>query len=63
MNDRIIKKPELIKRVGMSYPTIWRMVKDHKFPPPVQLGGRRIGWRESDINKWIAGLDTPDMYK
>jgi len=39
--------------VGMSAPTLWRRVKDKSFPQPISLGGRSIGWLQSEVNEWI----------
>ena len=33
--------------------TIWRKVTLGKFPPPLDLGGGRIGWPESAIVAWL----------
>ncbi|MGQ0501734.1 MAG: AlpA family phage regulatory protein [Panacagrimonas sp.] len=30
---------------GLSRNTIWQRVREHKFPPSVELGGGRVGWR------------------
>ena len=39
-----------------SRTTIWRRVKNGKFPPPVDIGSSRIRWRLSDVQEWIAAL-------
>lgn len=30
-----------------------RLVKAGKFPPPIALGGNRVGWIESEIEDWL----------
>jgi len=54
MNQRIIRKPELFSRVGLSDATIWRMEKDGKFPRRVKLGGKSVGWIDDEIKGWFA---------
>ena len=49
----ILRLPEVCKTTGLSKTTIWRMVKAGTFPPPVQLSPRAVGWRRSDIEKWL----------
>jgi prophage regulatory protein len=52
--DRLIRKPELYKTIGLSDATIWRMEKDGKFPKRVQIGGNSVGWLLSEITHWMA---------
>ena len=40
-------------RTGLSRSTVYRRVKDGHFPAPIPLGGRSIGWLDSDIDNWI----------
>lgn len=50
---KIMKKSEVVKKVGLSPVTIWRLEKDGKFPRRRQLSERRVGWVESEIDDWI----------
>jgi prophage regulatory protein len=50
----ILRLPQVKQRTGLSRTTIYRSVKAGKFPPPMLLGPRCIGWLESDLNNWIA---------
>ena len=57
MDDaRVLRLPKVLELTGLSRTTVWRMVKDQKFPAPVQLGARARGWRESEIQKWLRDL-------
>lgn len=51
---RVIRKPELLSRVPLSDPTIWRMEKAGRFPKRLQLGGNSVGWLEEEIDAWLA---------
>ena len=54
--ERIMRIPEVVQVTGLSRTTIWRRVKSGDFPAPVRLGSlatRSLGWRESEIRKWI----------
>lgn len=57
-NDRILRLKIVKDRVGLSRATIYRRMPRGEFPASVPLGGGLIGWRESDINAWIASLGT-----
>lgn len=53
MAERIIRKPELLKMLGVSYMTIYRLEKAGKFPKRVKLTTKAVGWRESEILHWL----------
>lgn len=50
---RLISKPEVLDRVGVSYPTLWLWMREGKFPRSRELGGKSA-WIESEINSWIT---------
>jgi predicted DNA-binding transcriptional regulator AlpA len=37
---RIVSKPEVLDRVGVTYPTIWTWMREGKFPRSRELGGK-----------------------
>jgi len=39
--------------IGVSTQTIWKWVKQNKFPQPIKLGGSITVWRSSDIESWM----------
>ena len=53
--ERFVFKPELLERVGLSYPSIWALMRAGKFPRSrVIAGGTRVAWLASEIDAWIA---------
>jgi predicted DNA-binding transcriptional regulator AlpA len=52
---RLISKPEVLDRVGRTFPTIWLWMREGKFPRARDLGGRPA-WIESEVEEWIAAL-------
>ena len=52
--DSILRLPEVLARVGLSRPTLYRLIRDATFPRPLALGPSAVGWRASDIDRWIA---------
>ena len=42
--------------VNLSRSTIYRKVKDGSFPNTVQLSPNRVGFRTSDVKKWVGGV-------
>ncbi len=53
--NRLVYRPDLLRRIGLSYPTVWRMMREGKFPRGRVVGGK-TAWLESEIDHWIAGL-------
>jgi prophage regulatory protein len=51
---RLISRKEVLERVPLSYPRIWQLIREGKFPPAISLGERKIAWDESVIDAWIA---------
>jgi prophage regulatory protein len=59
-NERILRLPVVLDRVPLSRASIYKRCKEGTFPPPVEIGPRAIGWRESEINDWIKARITVD---
>ena len=51
---RIVTKKELRLLVPYTPQHILRLEKRGLFPRRIQIGPRRVGWRLSDIESWIA---------
>jgi prophage regulatory protein len=52
--DRIIRLRTVLARTGLSRSTIYRKIAEGTFPAQLQISVNGAGWRESDINGWIA---------
>jgi predicted DNA-binding transcriptional regulator AlpA len=47
-----LKDTDIAIRYGISRATIWRWVKNNKFPRPIKLGAGSTRWRLSDLEIW-----------
>jgi predicted DNA-binding transcriptional regulator AlpA len=57
--DPILNKRQTASMIGVSVSTLDRMRKRKEFPPPIDVsGGRRIGWRLSVVQAWLASRPT-----
>ena len=52
--DRIVRLKTILARTGLSRSTIYRKIAEGTFPPQIRISANGAGWRESDINRWIA---------
>jgi prophage regulatory protein len=53
MMHTILRLPAVKARTGLSRSTIYLRVAEGAFPRPVSLGGRAVGWLESEIQDWL----------
>lgn len=43
---------------GLGRSTIYRLMADEQFPPPVRLTKRLVAWRRADVEKWFESRPT-----
>lgn len=53
MTDVILKLAQVKSTCGLGKSAIYQAVKRGEFPPPVRLSMRAVGWRASDIDRWM----------
>jgi len=53
MTHQILRLPEVKHRTGLSRSTIYLRISMGTFPAPISLGGRAVGWVESEVNDWL----------
>lgn len=50
--QRLLRLPEVLKRVAFSKSTLYARVRDGSFPKPVHLG-TLSAWVEAEVEEWI----------
>ena len=50
---RFLRLPEVLARTGLSRSTIYVRLDQGRFPRPVSLGARAVGWIEAEVDEWI----------
>jgi prophage regulatory protein len=53
---RLLSRAEMLKRVALTYPTVWKMMIENRFPRGRAIGNGRVAWLESEIEGWIENL-------
>lgn len=56
MTHMILRLPVVTHRTGLSRSSIYQKISEGKFPRPVSLGARAVGWKASEIDQWIESL-------
>jgi prophage regulatory protein len=55
MSEQFLRWKAVSLKTGLSRPTIWRAVREGRFPKPVQLTSpSAVGWLASEVDNWIA---------
>ena len=54
MPRKILRLPVVLDRTGLSRSTVYLRVTEGRFPRPVSLGARDVGWIETEVEEWIA---------
>ncbi|MDC0067657.1 AlpA family transcriptional regulator [Gammaproteobacteria bacterium] len=50
----ILRLNDVKSRTGLSRSTIYARMAEGDFPSTISLGGRSVGWVETEINDWIS---------
>lgn len=50
---QILRLKDVRSRLGISRSWLYDQLKNGRFPKPIQLGPRSIGWLEEDIENWL----------
>jgi prophage regulatory protein len=53
MSKTILRRREVERRTGKCRSSIYADIDEGKFPKPVPIGNRAVGWVESEIDGWI----------
>jgi len=55
MVHTVLRLPAVKSRTGLSRSTIYLRVAEGRFPRPINLGGRAVGWMEAEVEAWLQG--------
>ena len=42
----------VVRLTGLGRSTIYRLMAEEQFPPPVRLAKRVVAWRRADLERW-----------
>ena len=51
----VYRLPKVVQTTALSRSTLYAMMADGRFPKPVKLGERAVGWPEAEITAWLEG--------
>ncbi len=53
MAHKILRLPDVKARTGLSRSSIYLRISQSRFPQPISLGSRAVGWIETEIDDWL----------
>jgi prophage regulatory protein len=51
--DRLLRLAEVRSKTGLGTTSIYKYMKEQRFPNRIHIGVRMVGWLESEVNAWI----------
>lgn len=49
----LLRRPEVLRRCGISNSTLHRLINAGDFPTPIQISPRAVAWIEEEVTVWI----------
>ena len=50
---RLLRLPKVMELTGLGRDTIYRYIREGKFPPQRRISERASAWREDELREWI----------
>jgi prophage regulatory protein len=57
VRDILIRIDNVCAITGLSVPTIYRLMSQHKFPRPVKITTTARAWKLSEVSAWLDGRE------
>jgi prophage regulatory protein len=63
MEPKYLRCSQVVARYGLARSTLYKMCAESRFPLPVRLGARAVGWPVAELEAWEAGRTTSTVGK
>lgn len=55
--NQLINISQMCKNLNKGRTTLFCWVRDGKFPQPLRVGSKTLGWTGKQYNEWLAQLE------
>lgn len=55
---RIFRMKELCQTYGLSRSTIYRLIEAGRFPKPIKISAKAVGWISTELDEWLANREA-----
>jgi prophage regulatory protein len=49
----LLRLPEVLRRTALARSSLYKLVGERRFPPPVKIGTRASAWVEAEVDEWL----------
>jgi prophage regulatory protein len=56
-DDRLLSRRALCEITGLSYPTLWKLMREGQFPRPLKISKNRVAWLWSEVLAHVRNLE------
>lgn len=53
-NLQFLSLPSVLEKTSISRASVYNFMREGSFPKQINLGARKVGWLNSEIETWIA---------
>lgn len=50
---RLIRRKEVLSRIGLGQTSLYQLIRDGKFPAPIPVSVQAVAWLEAEVDAWI----------
>ncbi|MCY3605353.1 MAG: AlpA family phage regulatory protein [Gammaproteobacteria bacterium] len=50
----MLRRHSVERMTGLSKSTLYRLIKQGHFPPPLRLTRKAVRWRSAEIQEWLS---------
>ena len=54
----LLRLPAVLRTTGLGRSTLYKLVAEQAFPPPVKLSKRAVGWRQTEVEAWAGAREA-----
>ena len=52
--ERMLRLRSVVSMTGLSKSTLYRLIKQGRFPQPLRLTQRAVRWRREEVDEWLS---------
>jgi prophage regulatory protein len=56
----LLSRKQLLERIPLSYPTVWKLMQRGEFPRSRSVGGKVV-WLEREVVEWAEALPVVQL--
>ena len=58
----LLRLPAVLRATGLGRSTLYKLISERAFPPPVKLAKRAVAWRQEEVQRW-ASARLPEVHR